>query len=210
MSGVSPWIGNARGQRHSTDDDDHQEDMRAIDVVESLLKNQRSASATARVIADTYEPRLKSGLRTSALAFWAIISEATRAIEQPGSDRLADLIIEIHKLPDLLDGKGNPIRWNGQTYWRDLPGWGRLLYATTFGAVLFARAEFETFMPFHASIAMEIGIERPYDEKRELSNEWRMCLPPAATWILIAGDKLYKLCHGTLPCASANEHSAPR
>jgi hypothetical protein len=34
----------------------------------------------------------------------------------------------------------------------------------------------------------------PYDDTRELKEEWWMYVPPAATWISIAGSKICKLC----------------
>lgn len=69
-----------------------------------------------------------------------------------------------------------------------------LLNATTFAATLLARADFDTGMQFHASNAMVEGVERPYDETREVQYEWRVYLPPAAIWILGAGEKLHSLC----------------
>lgn len=41
---------------------------------------------------------------------------------------------------------------------------------------------------FRASIVMDDGVDRPYDDTRELHEEWRMYVPLAATWILIAGN----------------------
>lgn len=55
-------------------------------------------------------------------------------------------------------------------------------------------------MPFNASIALEVGLEESYspDEVRK----WRLYIPPAAIWLLIAGAKLHELCFSAVPEAS--------
>ena len=54
---------------------------------------------------------------------------------------------------------------------------------------------------------MDDGIDRPYDDTRELQEEWRMYLPPAATWILIAGSKIRELCFMDELPEDCNQHS---
>jgi hypothetical protein len=39
------------------------------------------------------------------------------------------------------------------------------------------------------------GIHRPYDtEHRAYPQEWKVLLPPAATWLIIAGAPIYRSC----------------
>ncbi|KAI4740849.1 hypothetical protein E4T50_08735 [Aureobasidium sp. EXF-12298] len=75
----------------------------------------------------------------------------------------------------------------------------QLLNITVFAATLMVRSD--------ASIAMEMGVDRPYDNTRELPEEWRMYIPPAATWILIAGSKIRGLCFTDELPETANQHS---
>jgi len=83
----------------------------------------------------------------------------------------------------------------------------QLLKVTTFGATMMARAKYDMGMSFHAISAMVEGVERPYDAKREVQHEWSMHLPPAATWVLIAGEKLYELCFSDVVPRYANTHA---
>lgn len=69
-----------------------------------------------------------------------------------------------------------------------------LLNATTFGAMYFARGRQPSIgMSFHAEVSLMQGIEVPY----QMPNQQRlaaMYIPPAATWILLAGERIYELC----------------
>jgi hypothetical protein len=69
------------------------------------------------------------------------------------------------------------------------------------------RANEKPKVSFPASIAMEEGLDKPYDETREAEEEWRMYLPPAATWILIAGSKLRELSFMDQLPEDDNQHS---
>jgi len=60
---------------------------------------------------------------------------------------------------------------------------------------------------FAASIAMYEGVDWPYDDTRELREMWRMYLPPAATWIMIAGSKIRELCFMDQLPEDDNKHS---
>lgn len=53
---------------------------------------------------------------------------------------------------------------------------------------------------------MEMGVGT-YDDSRELHEEWRMYIPPAATWILIAGRQTRELCSLKELPETANQHS---
>jgi len=51
------------------------------------------------------------------------------------------------------------------------------------------------------------GVDWPYDDTRELREMWRMYLPPAATWIMIAGSKIRELCFMDQLPEDDNKHS---
>ena len=52
-------------------------------------------------------------------------------------------------------------------------------------------------MAFHAEVGLMHGVEEPYqtpeEQRRAPTN-----VPPAATWILLAGEKIYELCKANL------------
>lgn len=46
-----------------------------------------------------------------------------------------------------------------------------------------------------ADASLRQGVENPYDSTHEVvSREWKVLLPAAATWLLIAGKKVYQTC----------------
>lgn len=68
-----------------------------------------------------------------------------------------------------------------------------LLNDTTFGAMYLARGKQLIGMLFHAEISLMQGIEEPCqtpDQQRLAA----MYVPPAATWILLAGERIYEHC----------------
>ena len=68
-----------------------------------------------------------------------------------------------------------------------------LLNATIFGATYLTRGKTHVGMPSHAEFSLMQGIEVPC---RSLEQQRRavMYVPPASTWILIAGETIHKLC----------------
>ena len=68
-----------------------------------------------------------------------------------------------------------------------------LLNVTTFGALHLAYGRLSMGLPFHAEVSLMEGIEVPYQtpeqQRRAITN-----VPPAATWVLLAGEKMYELC----------------
>ena len=94
---------------------------------------------------------------------------------------------------------GNDAEWHAQA--------PQLLNITIFAANLMIRANNKPNASFPASIAMNDGVDRPYDDTRELREEWRMYVPPAATWILIAGSKIRELCFLDELPENDNQHS---
>lgn len=69
----------------------------------------------------------------------------------------------------------------------------RLLDVVTFGALYLHYGEVDIGMSFHAEVSMMYGIEGPY-QTPEQQRGALTDVPPAATWILIAGSDIYKLC----------------
>ena len=68
-----------------------------------------------------------------------------------------------------------------------------LLNATNFGAMYLARGKQLIGMLFHAEISLMQAIEVPCqtpDQERLTA----IYVPPAATWILFAGERIYELC----------------
>ena len=68
-----------------------------------------------------------------------------------------------------------------------------LLNATTFGAVYLALGRQPIGMPMHAEISLMQGIEVPY-QTVEQQRRAVMYVPPAATWVLLASEKIFELC----------------
>ncbi|KAL8671695.1 MAG: hypothetical protein Q9168_003817, partial [Polycauliona sp. 1 TL-2023] len=69
-----------------------------------------------------------------------------------------------------------------------------LLDVTTFGALFFHYGEVDLGMSFHADVSLEEGIEQEPPQTPEQLRYARTDVPPAATWILIAGQDIYDLC----------------
>lgn len=72
-----------------------------------------------------------------------------------------------------------------------------LLNATTFGAMCLARGNQVIGMLFHAKVSLgeviEVACQTP-DQQRLAA----MYVPPATTWILLAGERLYEVCKSDL------------
>jgi hypothetical protein len=94
---------------------------------------------------------------------------------------------------------GNDAQWHAQA--------PQLINITIFAANLMLRADRRPNVSFPASIAMDDGVDRPYDDTRELEDEWRMYVPPAAICMLIAGSKTRELCFMNELPRNDNQHS---
>ena len=68
-----------------------------------------------------------------------------------------------------------------------------LLNATTFGAMYLVIGKQDIGMAFHAEISLMQGIEVPC-QTPEQQQRALISVPPAATWVLIAGNNIYELC----------------
>lgn len=71
----------------------------------------------------------------------------------------------------------------------------QVLNATGFAARLFERGLYASELHQEAALAIKDGIEQPFDEhnKTKSQEELRYLLPIAATWLLIAGKKIYSI-----------------
>lgn len=72
-----------------------------------------------------------------------------------------------------------------------------LLNATTFGTTYLARGKQPLGMWIYAEISFMEAIEVPYTTPDQLRRA-AVYLPPAATWILLAGEKIHELCKSDL------------
>lgn len=122
---IDAWATAARADKWRQVDD-HQQ---AITIIVSLLYGEYDASKTAARIADVYLARIKTLQGKLNMApFWAIVCDAARGLggDDGCSERLADLVIAMSRLPDVEDGQsndGSPARnyAHRAVYWRDLP-----------------------------------------------------------------------------------------
>ncbi|KAG9693587.1 hypothetical protein KCU95_g6872, partial [Aureobasidium melanogenum] len=233
MSLISDWASSAREKmkEYPLNDQNMIEDLQAIDVIEHFLNGGQSTLRAAHRIAGIYEPRLKTSHRSDITVLWVNICQAARSIDSSASARLAQLVNSLRDRPDIISPAGDVVKYENLVYWRDLPRWGQifreygyeidppdgneaewhaqapqLLNITVFAAALMARSEGSFDVSFPASIAMEMGVDRPYDNTRESQEEWRMYIPPAATWILIAGSKIREVCYMKELPEAANQH----
>ena len=86
---------------------------------------------------------------------------------------------------DARDDMEDNSEWDAQA----LP----LLNATTFAAMKLAHDKKPDGMDFHAEASFRTGIESPCETSEQLRDAV-MYVPPAATWILLAGETIYTLC----------------
>ncbi|KAH0363589.1 hypothetical protein KCU65_g7369, partial [Aureobasidium melanogenum] len=234
MSQISAWASSAREKmrEYLSNDQNMNEDLQAVGVIGNFLTGGQSTLRAAHRIACIYEPRLKTSHRSDIAILWRIICQAARSIDSSASVRLAQLVLSLRAQPDIISSTGDVVKHENLVYWRDLPRWDQmfrehgyeidpsdgndvdwhaqapqLLNITVFAATLMARSDGTFDVLFPASIAMELGVDRPYDNTRELGEEWRMYIPPAATWILIAGSKIRELCYTEELPEAANQHS---
>ena len=128
MSTISLWASFERDQqeRYTKSLEEKQENIAAIDALESLMRGKFSASQTARRIANIYEPRIASKQRSSVGILWGNIAEATRCVGV--AQCLSDLMGEMLNLPDAVDTGGYVVKQDGATVWRGLPSWGWIYF----------------------------------------------------------------------------------
>ena len=69
----------------------------------------------------------------------------------------------------------------------------RLMNVITFSALYLTHGHKDIGMSFHAEMSLMEAIEVPY-QTPEQQRRAATVVPPAATWILLAGGKIYELC----------------
>ncbi|CAD0110875.1 unnamed protein product, partial [Aureobasidium uvarum] len=184
-----------------------------LKALESLLHNQLSSSATATRINEIFAPRLISGLNAGVGWLWGTLSDSTRYFGASHTQQLVDLVVALKQLPDVVDKAGYVVKYGGKVIWREMHDWGwifaehgigssyeqwhaqapGLLNANIFAATLTTRTDVFTSSMDYANIAFW-EILPPFDEGREMADEWKMYIPPAAVWIEICGKVLYEYC----------------
>ena len=103
-----------------------------INTLQDLLNDTINAAVAAQSIAAIYEPYLKYEIRKTSDyyklgIFWSIFSEATRWFGSSKAEKLADFVIAMSSLPQVLDDAGNPVKHQGGgLYWTDLPEFGAM------------------------------------------------------------------------------------
>lgn len=117
-----------------TEDTDH---IKAIEALASLLEGNISAADAAQSITTAYTASLKatkggdnhnSWYEAKVAQFWgSYMSDAIACFGATDVQaRSISLLVEISKLPDLKDDDGVVVKTiHHQTFWSDLPGWGR-------------------------------------------------------------------------------------
>ena len=113
------WLSQIRGNPHLQ----KPETQAAMDTINDVVaKDSISPFDAARSICSTYESSVIHH-KADLWSLWrTIIEAAARLDETEALRRLAGLLVEISKQPDVLDEKGIPCKSNsGMQIWRDLP-----------------------------------------------------------------------------------------
>ncbi|KAH0032986.1 hypothetical protein KCU78_g2556, partial [Aureobasidium melanogenum] len=195
-----------------------QEDHLVIAALESLLNHEASGSVTAKKIKDIYLNSLVFGHRTSVSFVWGVFADASRWFGASHTQQLVDLIVAIKQLPDVVNKAGYVVTHGGRVIFRELHDFGWIFFehgldldlqtegstyaewhvqapghlnSHTFAATWMQREKASSL--FYADRAFD-NILQPFDETREMADEWKMYIPPAAVWITISGEVLYDLC----------------
>ncbi|KAI4726158.1 hypothetical protein E4T49_06103 [Aureobasidium sp. EXF-10728] len=219
---VSSWIETRRtsNEKFTKDPITKQENNLVLTVLESLLQNQASGSATASRINEIYSPRLTSGRGPGVGWLWGALADGTRWFGASHTQQLVGLVVTLKQLPDVVDRVGHVVKYSGKVIWREMPDWGwifaehgigldydtegcsyeqwhaqapGLLNANIFAATLTSRTDIFTPNMHYANIAFR-EILQPFDDSRGMAEEWKMYIPPAAVWISICGKVLYECC----------------
>lgn len=110
--------------------------LQTIDALEAMLNGQNTPAGTAHTIADFSKPLiLGSGYAHDHIhRLWTTITDAVVHFDDSRSGLLADLVIAIYDLPDLLDSKGRSVSVVGSKVWRELPDWGWIFGEAALGS----------------------------------------------------------------------------
>lgn len=216
---VKSWADRERASEHLHT----QEAQKTINIFETLLEGSIEPEEAARILADIYDPVIRAQPNDSRVGeIWSILCEAVRTLgDSHGSDdKLVQLIASIMELPAVEDEHGHAIKhqWGGR-YWMDLPMWSLMfreygifievdedigeeqwlaqatpfLNATSFAAKLLSRVPEMKDVAFHAEVCLSEALEGPYETPSPKARA-AMYIPPVATWMSLAGEKIYGLC----------------
>jgi len=101
-------------------------DQAFIDALKDLCADAINPSICAARIAAAYNGAIKEH-KFNYWKAWTIYMDAATSLGGPGDDDeailhvLVDTLIEISKLPDVVDEAGKVVEDNGRVYWRDVP-----------------------------------------------------------------------------------------
>ncbi|KAK6000886.1 hypothetical protein QM012_002969 [Aureobasidium pullulans] len=202
---VPSWIEEKHKlvEKWGRDPTDKEENHLVITALESLLNNGVSGSETAMKTNTIYFPRLISGLRAGVGFIWASVADASRRFGASHTQQLVDLVVATKQLPDVTNEIGYVVTYREQVIWREMPDFGWIFYEH--GLDLDLDTEGSTNAEWHAQAPGHLNahtfaaslfdnILQPFDENRELADEWKMYIPPAAVWIMISGQVVHDLC----------------
>jgi len=117
---ASSWVAKVKNNTHLQT----AEEQRTIVILQDLFDGNINAEDAARSIASNYERRLKSGdTGTTAWALWTVVCHAI-VDPRTGIDSLAQLaqmLIKISKLPDVVDDQGRLVVEDKRIFWHDVP-----------------------------------------------------------------------------------------
>ncbi|KAI0387078.1 hypothetical protein F5Y04DRAFT_242961 [Hypomontagnella monticulosa] len=115
------WASQLSSDRHLQES----ETLQAIPAIREIIENGRTSSEVANNLASIYEPRIRSGSVDSPTSLWRVFCSAIDHFggDEETLDRLVALLQCLAEI-DVLDGNGAPVHstMNGDTFWRQLPG----------------------------------------------------------------------------------------
>lgn len=98
------------------------DNRRVVNLFQCLFNRTASPQETAESLASLYDPYIKSG-KTNTAALWNIYCTAISDIEHDeySFNLLIETLLSLARLPDLVNDNGQPVKENGNVFWRELP-----------------------------------------------------------------------------------------
>ncbi|KAH9876912.1 hypothetical protein IAQ61_002273 [Plenodomus lingam] len=173
-----------------------------IGVFEALLGAGLDPKEAARKIVHIYEPIIRAGGNDSRIGeIWGILCSAVRTLGDSNelNDRLNTEFVSQNVFitsfnwlgPDSKMKVLEPDEDLGEEEW--LSQATPFLNATSFAAKLLSQVPEMKDISFHAEVCLNEALEGPYETPSPQARA-SMYIAPAATWILLAGEKIYELC----------------
>jgi hypothetical protein len=93
-----------------------------METIHNVITDHLSPLNAATNIAHAYESTVRQN-KADLWSLWTIIIDAITHLggETAVSQRLAELLAHLSRLPDVPDANGNACRWNGKKVWGELP-----------------------------------------------------------------------------------------